>query len=505
MAQSGQHQISIPPPAKCASESSSPTDSVFIESEKAFLGNMPDPEKQQVSMDPEKTLGRTASSGFRDLEAQTEPEPKRRWYAPIRYTALDIYRRLFSIVFLANLGVFIWVMVANRTLMALINATAANVLACGLARQPLVVNTFFRVACSIPRSAPLRLRQIACKVYHYGGVHSGCGVASFVWYIGFVAVLTRTYTNPPGGQAVISSAPVILAYIILVLLMAIIIVAYPGFRAKLHDYFELTHRFSGWVVVALFLCLLLVFADEARRAEGVSLGSFIIKIPGFWFLMIVIASIIHPWVFLRKVRVEPEYLSDHAVRLHFDYTKTAFGKGIQLSKHPLRDWHGFATFPDPGGNTFSSMVSKAGDWTADTIKEQPTHLWKRGVLVYGFAYSMRVFKKVLVVTTGSGIGPCLSFLGDENRPELRVVWQTRAPVKTYGEKVIDLVKQMDPDPVIVDTNERGRIDMVPLIRKLYKEFEPEAVCVISNGKVTKNTVYELEATGIKAYGPIFDS
>lgn len=47
--------------------------------------------------------------------------------------------------------------------------------------------------------------------------------------------------------------------------------------------------------------------------------------------------------------------------------------------------------------------------------------------------------------------------------------------------------------------------MVPLIRKLYKEFEPEAVCVISNGKVTKNTVYELEATGIKAYGPIFDS
>lgn len=509
MAPSGQPVISIPPPARCASKSSSPSDTIFIDSEKAFLECMPET-PQQATMDPEKTPAaeKTASSGLRDLEAQVdEPKPKRAWYAPIRYTALDIYRRLFSIVFLANLGVFIWVMIDDRKLMALINATAANVLACGLARQPLVVNTFFRVACSIPRSAPLRLREIACKVYHYGGVHSGCGVASFVWYVGFVAVLTRTYTNPPGGQAIISAAPVILAYIILALLMAIIIVAYPGFRVKLHDYFELTHRFSGWVVVALFLVLLLVFADEASTAQNVSLGSFIIKIPGFWFLMIVIASIIHPWVFLRKVRVQPEYLSDHAVRLHFDYTTTAFGKGIQLSKHPLQDWHGFATFPDPDsdGKTFSALVSKAGDWTADTIKEQPTYLWKRGVLIYGFAYAMRVFKRVLIVTTGSGIGPCLSFLGDENRPELRVVWQTRAPVKTYGQKVLDLVKRMDLDPVVIDTSKRGRVDMVPLIRELYKEFDAEAVCVISNGKVTKNTVYELEATGIRAFGPIFDS
>ena len=118
---------------------------------------------------------------------------------------------------------------------------------------------------------------------------------------------------------------------------------------------------------------------------------------------------------------------------------------------------------------------------------------------------MRVYKRIIVVTTGSGIGPCLSFVGDENRPEMRVVWQTRAPKKTYGQGVLDLVSQMDPDPVVIDSNKTGRVDMVPIIRRLYKDFDAEAVCVISNPFVTKKVVYELESTGTPAFGPIFDS
>jgi hypothetical protein len=178
---------------------------------------------------------------------------------------------------------------------------------------------------------------------------------------------------------------------------------------------------------------------------------------------------------------------------------------MQLSKHPLRDWHGFATFPDLEGNSFSCLVSKAGDWTADTIQNPPTHLWKRGVLNFGFAYVMRVFRKVIVVTTGSGIGPCLSFLGDQDRPALRILWQSRAPLKTYGQSVLDLVGEMDPDPLVIDTDKSGRIDMVPVVERLVHEFEAEAVCVISNPRLTKNLVFELEARGVAAFGPIFDS
>ncbi|KAL4751991.1 hypothetical protein BDW72DRAFT_79951 [Aspergillus terricola var. indicus] len=478
--------VTRPPTAVCVPES--PSETSFLNIEKCIIKDV-----SELMLPDEPSF---------DLEAQSTA---RRLISPIRYTFLNIYRRLFTLVFLANIAVFVYVMVADRKLLALVNAAAANLLACGLARQPLVVNTIFVMVCSIPRSAPLWLRRIASKVYHYGGVHSGCGVASLIWYLGFIGEFSRQYWS--GSSSPFSAAPIVLAYIILVLLLAIIIVAYPGFRFKRHDYFELTHRFSGWLVVALFVILLMVFVDEASAAEGKPMGRFLIELPAFWFLMLVVIAIIHPWLLLRKVKVTPEYLSPHAVRLHFSHTTTTFGKGIQLSKHPLQDWHGFATFPDVDrdGKSFSSLVSKAGDWTAATIKDQPTHLWKRGVLIYGFAYAMRVYKRVVVVTTGSGIGPCLSFLGDENRPSLRVIWQTRAPKRTYGKEVLNLVGRMDPNPVIIDTNSSGRLDMVPLIRQIAREHDAEAICVISNPFVTKKVVYELESMGIPAYGPIFDS
>ncbi|KAH8695265.1 integral membrane protein TmpA [Talaromyces proteolyticus] len=441
---------------------------------------------------------------------QESPHRKPTYYDFFRYTALNVYRRLFSIVFLVNLSIFIAIMVKDRSLLVFVNATAANLTVCGLVRQPLVVNCIYRVVCSVPRSAPLRLRRIAAKAFHLGGVHSGCGVASFVWYIGLVVLVSIQYYHPDSngeGSVQIPIAVVVLAYAILALLLSIIVVAYPAFRFKSHDHFELTHRFSGWLVVILFVALLLTFANDARHAEGLSLGQYVIRLPAFWLLLVVIAAIVHPYLLLRRVRVRPESLSKHAIRLHMNHTTTTFGKGIQLSKHPLRDWHSFATFPDlPTGDSFSCLVSKAGDWTADTINNPPTHLWKRGTLLYGFAYVMRMFSRIIVVTTGSGIGPCLSFIGDSNRPAMRVVWQTRSPLKTYGQGVLDLVKEMDPDPLVLDTDKTGRrVDMVSVVEQLAREFDAEAICVISNPKVTKELVFTLESRGLVAMGPIFDS
>lgn len=453
-----------------------------------------------------------AKKEFRfDIESQQKPRPLRSSYYFLRYTALNVYRRLFSIVFVANLAFFIAIMITDRSLLAFVNATAANLTACGLARQPLVVNSIYRVVCSVPRSAPLRIRRIAAKAFHFGGVHSGCGIASLLWYIGLVVLVSLQYWVPveKTGEAPVTlpTAVVVLAYIILILLLSIIVVAHPAFRFHLHDYFELTHRFLGWAAILLFLTLLLVFSDNARHLSGsLSLGQYLIRLPAFWLLFVAIAAIIHPYLLLRKVQVRPEVLSKHAIRLHINHTTTSFGKGIQLSKHPLRDWHSFATFPDsPAGDSFSSLVSKAGDWTSDTIANPPTRLWKRGVLLRGFAYVMGMFNRIIVVTTGSGIGPCLSFLGDSNRPAMRVLWQTRSPLKTYGQGILDLVKEMDPDPLLMDTDKTGRVDMVPVIEQLVHEFAAEAVCVISNPKLTKKLVFDLETRGVVAMGPIFDS
>ena len=427
--------------------------------------------------------------------------------ARLRYAIFTIYRRLFSIVFVSNFIAFIAYLSLHRSLTIFVNAAAVNLLGVGLARQPLVVNTMFRCLCSLPRSAPLRLRRLAAKVFHYGGIHSGCGVSCVMWYIGFVGLLSKDYSQASSAGS-LSPAILVLAYLILFLLLAIIIAAYPTFRFKRHDYFEFTHRFSGWIAIGLFWPLLFLFAGKARGEQ--SIGGFLVDLPAFWIVIILTLSIIHPWIYLRKVPVEPEYISSHAIRLHFKYGNIGFGQGFAISKHPLRDWHGFAQFPDLDANGkpngFSCLISKAGDWTSDCIARPPSHVWKRGVPVFGFGYCMRMFRSFIIVTTGSGIGPILSFLAFYDRPPLRVMWQTRSPLKTYGQGVLDCVAMLDPNPVILDSDKTGkRVDMLPLVLDLVQSFGAEAVLVVSNPFFTRKMVFDLESRGVPAYGPIFDS
>lgn len=433
-----------------------------------------------------------------DVESQ-EAIVKQKPLAKIRYIWFNTYRRIFTLAFFGNVIAFAIIMARHRRLLDFINACAANVLACGLARHPLVVNWLFSTFCAIPRSAPMRLRHLACKIFHLGGVHSGCGVASCLWYIGFVAVYTCQYTSSPVNDAVLG-----LTYLILCLFIAVIGVAHPTFRTKQHNTFEFTHRFSGWAILVVFWALLLTFASQQQP----SMRDFLVSFPAFWLLLAATLAIIHPWLMLRRVPVTAEPLSSHATRLHFKHRHVEFGQGFHLSKHPLRDWHGFATIPDAYDNKltkFSCLVSRAGDWTTSVITEPPSHLWVRGVPTFGFVYVMRCFSRIITVTTGSGIGPCLSFIEDEKRPAMRVLWQTKAPIKTYGQRIMDLVYMLDPDPVVMDTSVVGRVDMLPAVVKLFREFDAEAVCIISNPPFTRKLVFELESRGIPAYGPIFDS
>lgn len=319
-----------------------------------------------------------------DLEKQ-EQQPRLRpgWYSFVRYTALNTYRRLFSLVFFGNVIAFVIIMVRDAQLLDLVNAASINLCICGLARSPLVINTLFVTAGKIPRSTPIRLRTLAAKVFHFGGVHSGCGVASAIWYVAFVGKVTYDYTHGNIPKDSVNITVVVLAYLIMVLLCAIIVAAYPTIRSKYHDCFEAVHRFSGWAVILIFWALLLTFASQQKP----SMGIFLINQPAFWIIIILTAAVVQPWAMLRKVKVTPEVLSTHATRLHFDFTSTKFGQGISISRHPLKDWHSFASFPDKfdrPDSKFSLVVSKAGDFTGDIIANPPEYIWKRSVPAYGF-------------------------------------------------------------------------------------------------------------------------
>ena len=117
-----------------------------------------------------------------------------------------------------------------------------------------------------------------------------------------------------------------------------------------------------------------------------------------------------------------------------------------------------------------------------------------------------VFRKIVIVATGSGIGPVLSMaFSSERMAATRILWSTPAPRETYGQGIVDSVMSVDEQAVVWNTRERGRPHMMALTYQLYRECGAEAVFVISNPSLTRKLVYGLEARGVPAFGPIWDS
>lgn len=115
-----------------------------------------------------------------------------------------------------------------------------------------------------------------------------------------------------------------------------------------------------------------------------------------------------------------------------------------------------------------------------------------------------LFNRIVIVGTGSGIGPLLGFIKAPTCP-FRLIWSTKNPEKTFGLPLCDEIMRQDPNAVIHDTVKSGRPDLVKMSFHTAKSFGAEAVIIIANEKITRKVVYGLETRGIAAYGAIWDS
>jgi hypothetical protein len=459
------------------------------------------------------TLMATEKLGILDVapDAQSQPLPQKKYgriFRNLRWTIMSVYRRLNLLVLLPNILVMI-ILGAQHNLLrlspdALATAVAANIAVSVLIRQELLINLFFIIFGNAPKSLPLRVRRLSAKIYHLGGVHSGAGIASVVWF----GIFNNAVVNVPHeilyGHA--RNAVWAITFILDLLLLSIVILAYPDIRAKSHNLFEIVHRFSGWSAVGLFWALVLVLTNAQRYAvdPAPSHIKVLSNAPTFWLLIIITLSIIFPWMRLRRVPVQAEPLSDHAIRLHFAYTNAPLCSAPRMSDNPLKEWHAFAGIPEDDGKGFSVIVSKAGDWTTNIIRNPPTHIWVRGIPTRGVLHVAKIFRKLILVATGSGIGPILSLLHARDL-NCRILWSTPDPELTYKKGIINHVRRGDPDAIIINTTVSGRPNLVQQAYDLYKDYDAEAVFIISNPRVTRKFVYALESRGVPTFAPIFDS
>ena len=416
------------------------------------------------------------------------------------------YNRLITLVFLINATALAygisqnWWSHQHIALQKIADLTLFNLGAAILVRQQYVINLLFWLATRAPTRWPLTIRWTLGKVYHYGGLHKGGALAGTLWFVIFAISASYQYYQ---GSPNTSDKSIGIIYALLTLLVILVAMAQKKVRAKYHDAFERTHRFGGWLSLILFWVLTLSCINDWRGTTEMT--DAILDSNSFWLLSLLTVSILLPWLRLRRVPVEVITPSNHVAIATFNHGVTPFsGSSTAISLNPLMEWHHFANAPTPDVEGFRLIISRAGDWTGNFIEKKPTHVWIKGIPQAGVAYIEVLFKKVVYIATGSGIGPVLPHLLAQKVPT-QLVWSTRDPRKTYGDDLVDEVLQVQPDALIWDTDAQGKPDLVKLAYAACQTFDAEAVICISNEKLTWQVVYGMESRGIPAYGAIWDS
>lgn len=405
------------------------------------------------------------------------------------------YHRLIVAVLAINAGLLWyhldrgdWLIDDGSALSALGALTLVNLTAAVLIRQQNVLNVLFGLAGRGSRSWPLWVRWSISKVHHVGGIHVGGALAGTAWLCALTCVATVARAHNPAS---VSVTTLVLCYCLVALAPLVVVCAAPPVRSRAHNVFELSHRFAGWTSIGLFWALTLESHAPSWHV---------------WTLAILTASVASPWLRLRRVPITVERPSAHAAIVSFDYGVTpAFASAVGISRSPLREWHAFATVATPGRSGYRLLISRAGDWTGRFIDDPPSHVWVRGKPISAPMAKVAVlYERVVYVVTGSGIGPCLGQVLAARVPA-RLVWSTRDPRATYGDDLVDEVRAAQPDAVIWDTTRDGKPDLVALAHHAYRDFDADAVFIVSNKPTTLRLVHAMERRGIPAFGPIWDS
>lgn len=427
----------------------------------------------------------------------------------LKAPAIMPYNRLIAFVVLVNvalLGYGVthagWWSGHAIDLRAIVTVAQCDFAVAIVLRQQYVINFLCWLAIRPPTSWPLRLRWGLAKVYHFGGVHVGAAVSGTGWYLIFVGSLTY---DAGRGVGHVSPLNLVLSYLLIALFLAMIAHATPLLRARFHDHFEVTHRFCGWAAVALVWANTVVFVASQRGR--VPLSHALLVAPTLWIIVVTTMSTALPWALLRRVPIRVHKPSDHVALVSFDHGVTPFiGSVRPIGRNPVLGWHTFANIPAPATSAggYRMAVSRAGDWTSAFINDPPSHVWVRGVPTAGMANVRKLFKKVVYVATGSGIGPMLAHLLANEVPS-HLVWVTRNPRTTYGDALVDEILAVQPSATVWDTDEHGKPDVLKLAYAAYLASGAEAVICIANKKVTWQVVFGLESRGIPACGPIWDS
>ncbi|GMN43589.1 hypothetical protein TIFTF001_012784 [Ficus carica] len=449
-----------------------------------------------------------------DLEKQSQrpvqkPKIARKKESRLSIILLDqglftVYKRLFAVCLALNITGLVLAATGNfpyaRSRAALFSI--ANILALTLCRSEAFLRVVFWLAVNLLGWSwiPLFVKTAATSLLQsLGGIHSGCGVSSIAWLV-YALVLTlkdRENTSPE---------TIALASAILGLLCLSSLAAFPLVRHLHHNVFERTHRFAGWTALVLLWAFIIttISYDPATKSYSKDLKSRLIKQQEFWFTLAITVLILIPWLTIRRVPVKISAPSGHASIIRFDGGVKAGMLG-RISPSPLSEWHAFGIISD-GKKEHMMLAGAVGDFTRSLVSNPPSHLWVRQVHFAGLPYLVNMYKRALLVATGSGICVFLSFLLQRSSAEVCVLWVAKGIEQNFGAEIKEMVSGYPKEKVIVhDTAVLGRPNVSEMSIDAAKAWGAEVVIVTSNPEGSRDVVRACKDAGIAAFGPIWDS
>lgn len=117
-----------------------------------------------------------------------------------------------------------------------------------------------------------------------------------------------------------------------------------------------------------------------------------------------------------------------------------------------------------------------------------------------------MYKRVVVVATGSGICVFLSFLLQPCPADVYVIWVAKGIEENFGDEIVRKMKSYPAEKMMIhDTAVCGRPNVSEMTVEAARRWGAEVVIVTSNPSGSRDVVNGCKAAGIPAFGPIWDS
>lgn len=152
------------------------------------------------------------------------------------------------------------------------------------------------------------------------------------------------------------------------------------------------------------------------------------------------------------------------------------------------------------------IVGAQGDWTRRLVNDPPKYLYTREMKFAGLPYLAHLYKRGIMICTGSGIGAVLSTCLQLDNWFL--IWIGSGFEETFGGLLLDMISRKIPPSrrILFDTKKEGRRpDTVKMLNGIYTSFSAEVVIITSNPQGNAELMQACKESNMNSFGPLWDS